>query len=549
MKRLSVFLFLSVTGTCFSQQLQWANGFGSVNNGNAYSVIHDQVGNAVFVGSFDGTRDFDPGPSTYDLTYFGIQDAFVGKYDPNGNLLWAFQLGVSGGMTEAWSLAVDASGNILVSGFYTQTIDLDPGPGTATVGGTGFFMSKYDAGGNYLWGISFPTAATVNDISFDFNQDIVVVGSMSGSGDFDPGTGIDSLTTNNSTDLFLAKFSSGGNYLWGFNIGNSGNVTAGLGIVTNSNNEITISGHFAGTNDFDPGNGASTLISQGLKDIYLAKYDMNGNLIWSFNVGGLQSDNFNSMATDQSGDYYLTGAFYGNADFDPGSGVATLTTSTGSTYLAKYSSAGNYIWAFKLDYAGFNSLAATSSGLYATGAMNGTTDFDPGPGSAIITSYGSGDDIVIASYTGTGAYQWANNIGCVTTSSSSGNSVIADNQNIWFCGMSKCISADFDPGPGTVNLSSVSNGIFLAKYTSIIGISEIDNGKAIQLFPNPVQSSFSIEPERHVDHILIQDILGNTVLETGITKNIDVSNLSNGVYFAIMREDKMKYKQKFIISK
>jgi hypothetical protein len=82
--------------------------------------------------AFRGTVDFDPGPGTAILVSPGIydQDAFIAKYDPNGNYIWAGKLG-GDGITNGTALVVDGSGNIYVASSFEETVDFDPGPGTA----------------------------------------------------------------------------------------------------------------------------------------------------------------------------------------------------------------------------------------------------------------------------------------------------------------------------------------------------------------------------------------------------------------------------------
>src|SRR5206468_3039810 len=102
---------------------------------SAYSLIAvDGSGNVVVTGStFNGTVDFDPGVGTTNLTAISTAgDKFIARYSPTGNYLWAFQ--ISNASTQA--LAVDGSGNIIVTGDFGLSVDFDPGPGNATMNAT-----------------------------------------------------------------------------------------------------------------------------------------------------------------------------------------------------------------------------------------------------------------------------------------------------------------------------------------------------------------------------------------------------------------------------
>ena len=132
-------------------------------------------------------------------------------------------------------------------------------------------------------------------------------------------------------------------------------------------------------------------------------------------MGGTGSDYGNSIVLDGSGNVYTTGFFEAAVDFDPGVGVANLT-STGAwdVFINKLDASGNFLWAKKLGGVGNDvaySIALDGSGnIYTTGFFEGTADFDPGIGVVNLTSAG-GWGIFISKLDASGNFLWAKQLG------------------------------------------------------------------------------------------------------------------------------------------
>src|ERR1044071_2903247 len=125
----------------------------ATNTDQGKKVVVDGNGNSYYIGDFEGTVDFDPGPGVANLTANGYDDVFFAKYGPNGNFLWAKAIG---GIQQdyGWGIALDASNNVYITGEFRNTADFDPGVGTVnytSIGGRGIFFGKYDTNGNYIW--------------------------------------------------------------------------------------------------------------------------------------------------------------------------------------------------------------------------------------------------------------------------------------------------------------------------------------------------------------------------------------------------------------
>ena len=253
-----------------------------------------------------------------------------------------------------------------------------------------------------------------------------------------------------------------------FSAGGTG-TDAGADIGTDSLANIYVTGYFTGTVDFDPGSGVHELTSAGDTDIFVAKYDVDGNYLWAFRVGGNGADCARAIRVEGDGTVWIAGWFSLVADFDPGAGTAALA-SFGDTdsFAARYSSDGSYSWAAGWGGSGKDvalDISADSDGnSYITGHFEGTVDFDTGAGTAPSTSRGSFDAFVLSLGPG-GAYRWHLTLGSVQTDSGMAIQAYA-NGTFWLSGYFN-ESVDFDAGPDT-NLTNSSGytDVFLARYNS-----------------------------------------------------------------------------------
>jgi hypothetical protein len=133
----------------------WAKSFGSATYDEGWSIANDASGNVYTTGRFTSTVDFDPSPSTFTLAAVGQQDIFITKFDPSGNFVWAKSIGGNAD-DRGYSINIDNSGNILVTGIFVGLVDFDPSPATFTLnsfGGTqeDVFILKLNSSGNFVW--------------------------------------------------------------------------------------------------------------------------------------------------------------------------------------------------------------------------------------------------------------------------------------------------------------------------------------------------------------------------------------------------------------
>lgn len=370
----------------------WAVSAGSSGTDRGWAVDRDAQGNVYICGEFSGTATF--GGNT--LTSLGGTDIFAAKLDAAGNWLWVSQAG--GTMNDiAYDIGIDASGNVLVTGAYRNGAVFGGTTLTSTGTSTKIFVAKLDSDGNWLWATR---AGVGNDndegrsLTIDSSGNAIVTGFFKVSAIFDSFA----IYSNGEDDIFVAKISSAGNWLWAKQAGGTGQ-DIGYVVTLDSDSNIWLAGKYNTTASF----GDATLTSAGGSDIFAAKLDSNGNWLWATGAGGSQSDEARDLICSPSGGAYLCGNFSDNASF----GSNTLTSAGGyDVFAAALDGTGNWLWASgaggsALDRANGIVLDA-GGGIQICGLFIDQACF----GSDILVSAGYGD-IFVARLDNQGAWTWA----------------------------------------------------------------------------------------------------------------------------------------------
>ncbi len=344
----------------------WAINAGGTDNEISWSISMDTNGNCYITGYFYGTATF----GITQLTSVGAADIFIAKYDVDGNCLWA-KNAVGSNNDISRGITTDANGNCYVTGIFYGTATFGTTQLTST-GSNDIFIAKYDVNGNCLWakkagGIDYDAGT---DISTDANGNCYVTGAFYGTATFGT-TQLTGAGSSNFSDIFITKYDVDGNCLWAKSAGGT-LFDFGNDISTDANGNCYVTGTFLGTATFE----TKELTSAGEDDIFIAKYDKNGNCLWAKNAGGIDYDQGLSISTDANGNCYVTGKFIGTAKFE-----TKELTSAGANdiFIAKYDVDGNCLWAKSAggtdDDGGTGILADGNGNCYITGVFMGTATF------------------------------------------------------------------------------------------------------------------------------------------------------------------------------
>ena len=371
----------------------WAKQFGGVNEEFSENIAVDNTGNVIIGGHYIGTADFNPGPSTFNLTSNGSEDIFILKLDPSGSFLWAKSIG-GVNSDQNFAVEVDPSGNVYAVGVFTFTVDFDPGAGNFNLNfsnGNGYIF-KLDASGNFSWAKQIK--AGVEDIHIDAAGNIYLTGNFGGTVDFDLGAGVFNLTAS-ASDMYVTKLNSAGNFTWAKKMGGNLSIES-ISICTDLNGNIYTTGRFEGTVDFNPGAATNNITSNGEWDAFISKLDASGNFVWVDKIGGANWEYAFGVDVDASGNVYIGGAFQDVVDFDPGAGITSLTSfGLVNAYTLKLNSSGNLLWVVpfnSFDQIYSYAIAANDDGTcYVAGDFSSSADFNPAPGFQFISPVGGAD--------------------------------------------------------------------------------------------------------------------------------------------------------------
>lgn len=248
--------------------LLWVKHMGQGSTDYAYDVAVDSNSHAYVTGPVYGTSDYDPGPSTTNLTAAGGEDTVVVKFDSQGGFLRAHLIGGSGN-DYSWGVEVDSSNNVYVTGTFSGTADFDPGAGTSTLvstdAGPGFVVT-YSSTGDFRWVRS--AKSTNQSLAVSSSGNVYVTGSFRTPADFDPGSGVTTLTPVDGDDVFLWGLTAAGDFLLARQAGGTGD-SQGFAVAVDTTGNILVAGDFEGTAQFTSGTNPVAATSNGDFDAFL----------------------------------------------------------------------------------------------------------------------------------------------------------------------------------------------------------------------------------------------------------------------------------------
>lgn len=416
---------------------------------------------------------------------------------------------ISGGTgnNRGLGVVVDSGGNVYTTGCYSGIGAFYTTAGTYTIsqsigGGQDIFLAKYNSVGIIQWVVRAGSAAASvfeqgNGISIDSLDNIYIAGSYSGAATFySTDATTKTLSTVGSSDIFVAKYSSAGVAQWAVRAGST-STDGAVSIKTDSSGITYVTGYYTNACNFYALNGTTLVltlspIAASGTDIFLAKYDTNGNIQWAVRAGSATttvSEQGMGVDMDSTGNVYMTGFYNGACTFYSTNAttfpLATIGAGFSDIFIAKYNSAGVVQWATRAGSSTGNDrgngIAVDSqSNVYVTGYYTDTCTFYSTDATTKTLSPIGVTDIFLTKYNSSGVVEWAVKAGTTevgggdTNSTEQGISVVIDGTAIYitgtFYGYISSWYCNFYALDGTTILKSVSaiggNNTFLARYNN-----------------------------------------------------------------------------------
>lgn len=463
------------SGTCvWTRLIRTTHPFGLNNEARITGIARAANGDLTITGHFQGTLDF--GGTI--LQTQGDKDLFVARFTANGNLLWAHSEGGSGNQ-EATSVEVDAAGNVIVVGTFTDAFTIG-GTTLTSEGLSDGFIAKYNAAGSSLWAQAFGGASwdAAGRVACDAAGNIHVTGQYTSSCAF----GAVNVNGTSDRDLFVAKYSAAGTPQWA--LGSTGSSwKEGLDVALSATGQVFFCGWHTGITTV----GGITLTGDPTSNYaLLGSINSSGTLQWLKQFTSSLGSTGSALAIRPGGELVLAGTF--STDIDLDGIVVTGGIGLGDLFIVGMEPTGVVIWsqtaiaANALDVVA-GSVAADAQHVLVAGSF-GSYSFDP-------------------SFPAPGA-------------------------------------ATFMPGdPSTMRSAPNALDGFIAKYTipQSVGIASPDTGFALALFPNPVEDILTIAspmPTHGNAPIVVRDLSGREV-KVAIVRGdrmicVDATGLTSGAY-------------------
>jgi len=367
------------------------NGSGTDDRGRWVSVDGD--GNIYVTGEFSGTLSV----GAESITSRGNLDMFLVKLGSDGRLLWMRQ-GGGPGIDRGYRLAVDGAGNCYVSGSY-ESKDFQVGDvSMPSLGARDAFLAKFSADGKPLWVRSAGGAGDDHGfgVAVDRRGDCLWTGAASGTANFS-GTQVVCA----AADYFLSKYHRDGSCAWVRHAGGKG-ADGGRGVAIDPSGNVLVAGFITGRAEFD----GHFLGADKQRDVFTAKYDPAGKLIWARDGGGHSDAIGQAVESDAQGNVYITGMFKGVPVF----GFQTLRAAgADDAFLTKYSPRGEVIWARRAGGAGVDYSLALAVRPAGEPIIAGDFMKEPEFGGIKLENKGK-NDVFIAQYTAAGELAWVRTI-------------------------------------------------------------------------------------------------------------------------------------------
>lgn len=418
-------------------------------------------------------------------------------------------------------IALDAAGNVYLSGNFRDTVDFDPNhtnPASShvrtafgTSGESDAFAAKYAADGTFQW-VTVLGAGEGNCVATNLAVDgsgVYVpywsIGSGGLAAKLDPATGAVAWTTTVTANPYGQVWSaavgpSGAVYVGG-ETDNSGvptnqgivarldpatgipvwtRLTAGSSypgwLAVDGAENVYAAGFFSGTVTF--GTTPLTTMSSFAENAFVWKLDAGGNSVWAGRMGSTGGSRIRAIDADAGGNVYVAGRYQaGTTDFDPGPGTATLVNRGGSdVFVEKLVPGANGAmrlgWVKGMGGGGtdnaYGVAVDTAGNVYTTGHFTGTVDFNPNSRVKKDQKNLSGGGVYVSKLDANGNY--ADAAGMAGTADGTGlgdgtNIAIDGANNVYVAGMFTG-TADFNPTAGTFNLTpNGGRDVFVVKLT------------------------------------------------------------------------------------
>jgi hypothetical protein len=549
----------------------WIHSCGDDYDQYSSDAECDNEGNFIVSGSFSGVLELDPNDSTNYLENLGMTKNFLAKYSPTHELLWATHFG---GTSSAFvkQIRILPDNSILICGKYIGDCDFLPGPEEYIIeayGGADAFFAHYSTDGELLWAIGLG-GPNGNDwgtaVNSDTDGNIYIGGYFNIYADINPGPE-EFLVYNplgSESDMFIAKLTPSGEFLWGGSVNGPG-LEIATDLAFDEDVNLVVSGLYEFQPDFDlfEGEWIVDAIPNGTyENAYIAKYSTEGDLISVKTWGNSGYDSVTWMSKNDQG--YLIAGMYGSGyDLDPSVAIMQWPyEGERDVYVAQLDNELNFLWTYftggesddviyDLDTDNFGNIAFS-------GEFRDEIDLDPGLEENIIyepfPNNTSRKSLVVV-LDMNGNFKEGQQLIGIYSNFSTGIGV-NDNQLM--------VQGRYDEWATTngcevqVDTELSNYDIYMVEFNStFLGVSDQEQSReAFTAFPNPTDKNITVSIDRTLHSpnakLELKTTDGRSVFETQLSTaktqyNISTRELAEGVYLLVLEGDNFRTAQRVVV--
>ncbi len=570
-----------------SGNIVWARSASGYTDIIPISIAVDPGGNILVAGYYNNySLAFSFGSFTiWNNLSLGAADFFTVKYDSSGTVLWGAR---GGGENNDYleRVITDGNGNVYVCGYSdSDTLTF----GSITVNNhaglnydEGMVLLKYDANGIIQW--VYTSSAESPSLAFSLctdNSGNVFVG---GSYNDSLVIGGYSLVALNPANMFFLKLDTAGTVLWGQSGNGSFNSyypVSAYDMRSDDSGNIFMCGSF-GTDTLFLGSSVLVNTTAGYDDTFLAKWDNNGNVLWTRTDGGVREDIANKLLLNENGDIYISG-YYRSSDLNFGNGIFPHAGSiyTNDVFTAKFDSIGQNLWSVSAggsENEWITSMALPPMGELMISGVYESPQFTLGSFTLNNSGYFDGFFATLGScsvsftlqpdtlplhwlalYQSSGTapftYAWSWGDGSTSTGATASHTYSsAGYYNICLtlsdatgCSTTYCDSSTY------INRNESAMITVTAMNATTTGMQEYPTAEQLTLFPQPADAGFHIRcPDASKTIVELYDMTGRIVYTQRYWNSsllyVETSNISPGTYHVSINQTGITFNRKVIIS-
>lgn len=527
-----IFLALFVFQTPFILHSQhWNNLFVASATGvnEGVGVSYTKSGSLFFAGNHRGAFDY----FSFNLEGSSFQKGFWGKQTTLGSVSWIKTIS---GNKDVFVTGVETFKQaVAVSGYYVDSLFIEQDTLVNSLQ-KGIFIAMYDTSGNYYYTIHPDVnSATVFDMAFDSEGNLVVTGSFFLGFDFEDY----SISSPLGMSMFLFKYDVFESELMWLTM-SEGTGTSGSGVSVDSNNNICVAGSYGDETSIQ---GVSLENNNGNHNFYLAKFSPGGILEWVETIIGLGQVHGADVRMNSAGESYVAGDF--QMSIDSLNGAIIMSEGNANAFVGKYDVNGNLLWIQRIGGSNQDNGVSIVLDSNETPLILFDSSVEANINGISLEPHGFLEPLILKLHPNDGSYVWHKRITALENSGTvNGLSIAVSGNRIAVTGKNRTgleFQEQLFPAPNFSEfyVATFIDTLFIEVEDTVVNdILNLESLIYVNVFPNPSKDSFRfVSSDANIDEILVYGLNGELIFHDFPTEKeyVLTTNLEEGYYLVKLR--------------